>query len=462
MPVEVGDRHAAPGGLVQEPAEPDRPEGVAAAGLEVVPHADGGIVEGLPEGGEHLLLQRIRLGARVRRCARVPRRQAQPAAVDFSRGQERQLVDRDEAGRRGLWRQPGSDVGAQLAVEVRGLRALRPRDGVRHQLRLPPVAGLRRDAGPADQRVRLDDLLDPRRLHPRAADLEAAVAAPKDLQLAAGVEHPQVARVEDARRAEAPVGRRQIHIEKAVALFAAGTVTGAGQGTAAHQDPPRAAHGHEAGGIVRLAEVDLGEVRHHAAGDLLPRPQLAPGDIVALRRRVEIADPHRRQLLPGALHHRRRGDLAAQDQQTQAPQGLHPFPAVETGSQQTRRHHDPRDPEADDGGSQGERVPHGLVADQHHRDATAQGRHHVPDPEDVAAHHVPRRVEGPEPAAPSVGEHGPRMIGGHHPGDARAGAGGEGEVRRAPRARVGEGDAGGPGRRVRLVLDPDPGYPFRQ
>ena len=61
VPVEVAHRYSPPGGVVQYPAEPDRPQGVTAARLEVVTRAYLRIVEGFPESGEHLLLQITRL-----------------------------------------------------------------------------------------------------------------------------------------------------------------------------------------------------------------------------------------------------------------------------------------------------------------------------------------------------------------------------------------------------------------
>ena len=267
MPVEVAHGHSSPRRPVQDPAEPGPPGGRwTAAGLEVVPRARCPDRRG-PAGRRPApaAADRPPPGGRPAdgepRAARLSRRRS-----TFPEGRSGSSSTGRKPRRHAVRRQPGSGVDPQLARESGGLHRLPFRHDVRHQFRLPPGAGLRRDAGPADQRV------SPRRparsggLHPRAADLEAAVAASKDLQLAGGVEPAEVARVEDAGGAEAPVGRRQGPPRQSRRPLPAGTVTGAGQRASTHQDPSRAAHGHEAGGIIRLAEVDLGEVRHHAAG----------------------------------------------------------------------------------------------------------------------------------------------------------------------------------------------------
>ena len=180
------------------------------------------------------------------------------------------------------------------------------------------------------------------------------------------MEHAEVAGVPDAGTAAASVRGRQVRLDKAFAV-PVGVVNNPRQGAAAYQDPARTAHLHQTVGVVRVAQVHLGETGDHPACDRFPGLQLTAGDIVAFRRGVEVGDSNPGQGFPGALNDGRRRNLAAEDEQPQAPQRLDALGAVEAGAQQGRGHHDPRDTEAEDGGGQGERIPHGPVPDQHRR-----------------------------------------------------------------------------------------------
>ncbi len=244
-------------------------------------------------------------------------------------------------------------------------------------------------------------------IHPLTSNLHAGFTPAKHLQVAAGVQDTEIARIVNAHRH--PAIQRQF--KKTVFRDALTEITEAQSG-ASDQNTAGKPVRNQTVTSVDFGHIDVREVSRSKSQSPAVRVNYRGRHIMALGDGIKVTDRSVRQRSPCPRYQLWVHDLAAQHDQTQSSERAHRIRHGQASGEQCRGHHRTADIMTNQRDCERPGIPHHGVRNHQHRNTMMQRRYRVPDAKDVAAHHVVVTIRERR-RTPGVRVHRSELIGDH-------------------------------------------------